>query len=102
MRNLSRFVVIIFCALAAGPFVWHLASSLKDAAEVTQIPPTIFPSRPTLENYLDLFGQRPFLRYCMNSLIIASLSSLLCAASASPAAYRFARSGTRSRNGKLP
>src|SRR5712691_9403697 len=97
MRKLSKLVVILFCALAAGPFLWHLASSLKDAAEITRIPPTFFPSRPTLQNYFDLLGQRPFLTYCRNSLIIASLSSLLCVASASLAAYRVARRGARSR-----
>jgi multiple sugar transport system permease protein len=97
MRNLSKFVAIIFSALAVAPFLWHLASSLKDAAEVSLIPPTLLPSRPTLENYFNLFRQRPFLTYCRNSFIIASLSSVLCAASASLAAYRFARTGTRSR-----
>src|SRR6266581_3849091 len=97
MRNLSRLVVIIFCALAAGPFLWHVMSSLKDAAEVTQIPPALFPSRPTLENYFELFVRRPFLTYCLNSFIIASLSSLLCVAAASPAGWWLARSGARSR-----
>jgi multiple sugar transport system permease protein len=72
MKILSRFVVIIFCALAAGPILWHLASSLKNAAEVTQIPPAFFPSRPTLENYFELFVRRPFLTYCLNSFIIAA------------------------------
>jgi ABC-type glycerol-3-phosphate transport system permease component len=94
MRNLSRFVVVIFCLLAVGPFLWHLASSLKDAAEVTRIPPALLPTRPTFENYFELFWRRPFLRYCMNSLIIASLSSLLCVAAASPAGWCLARSGT--------
>ena len=97
MRKLSKFVVVFFCAAAVAPFLWHFVSSLKDAAEVTRIPPTLFPARPTLRNYFDLFGQRPFLTYCMNSFIISSLSSLLSVAAASPAAYRLARSraGTR-------
>ena len=97
MRNLPRLVVIIFCALAAGPILWHVASSLKDATEITQIPPVFFPTRPTLENYFDLFVRRPFLTYCMNSFIIASLSSLLCVAAAAPAGWWLARTGTRSR-----
>jgi multiple sugar transport system permease protein len=97
MRNLSKIVVVIFCALAAAPFLWHLVSSLKDPAEVTQIPPTLLPARPTLENYFALFQQRPFLRYCLNSFIIASLSSLLCVVSASLAAYQLARGGARTR-----
>jgi ABC-type glycerol-3-phosphate transport system permease component len=92
MRKLSKVVVLFSCALAAGPFLWHLTSSLKDSAEVTRIPPTLLPLRPTLQNYIDLFRQRAFLTYCVNSFIIGSLSSVLSVASASPAAYRLARS----------
>src|SRR6185436_11691322 len=97
MKILPKFVVVVFCTLAVGPFLWHLASSLKDAAEVTQVPPTFLPARPTLENYMTLFEQRPFLRYCLNSFIIASLASLLCVAAASLTACRLARAGERTR-----
>src|SRR5437764_1383561 len=99
MKTLPKLVGVVFCALALAPFLWHFASSLKDPAEVTRIPPTVFPHHPTLENYVDLFEQRPFIRYCLNSLIIASLSSLLCVASAALAAYSVSRSGTRVRAG---
>src|SRR6476619_2865205 len=97
MRILYKFVVVAFCALAVGPFLWHFSSSLKDAAEVTQVPPTFLPARPTLENYVVLFEQRPFLRYCLNSFIISSLASLLCVAAGSLAAYRLARAGEHTR-----
>jgi multiple sugar transport system permease protein len=97
MKILSKLVVVVFCALALAPVLWHAASSLKDAAEVTQVPPTFLPVRPTLENYDVLFQQRPFLRYCLNSFVIASLASVLCVASASLAAYRLARAGERAR-----
>jgi len=97
MKSFSKFIVIAFCLFAAGPFLWHVVSSLKDPAEVVQIPPTLLPVRPTLENYFELIERRPFLAYCLNSFIIASLSSFLCVASASLAAYRLARSRGRAR-----
>jgi multiple sugar transport system permease protein len=97
MKKLASLVVILFCAIALGPFLWHLATSLKDSAEVTRIPPGFFPAHPTLENFAALFRQRPFLRYCANSLIIASLSSLLAVAGGCLAAYRLARSSRRFR-----
>jgi trehalose/maltose transport system permease protein len=97
MKILPKFVVVVFCTLAVGPFLWHLVSSFKDAAEVTQVPPTFLPARPTLENYHGLFERRPFLRYCLNSFIIAALASVLCIASASLAAYRLARAEPRVR-----
>ena len=97
MKNLARFIVVAFCLFSTAPFLWHVLSSLKDGAEVTQIPPTILPARPTLENYFELFEHRPFLRYWLNSFMIASLSSLLCVVSAAPAAHRLARSSARTR-----
>src|ERR1051326_1405403 len=98
MKILAKLLVIVFCVFAAAPILWPLLSSLKDPAEVTRIPPSLFPLRPTLANYAQLFGQRPFLRFCLNSLVIASLSSLLCVASASPAAYRLARRSGRAQS----
>src|SRR5690349_20603721 len=99
MKTLSRIIVAVFCAVAVGPFIWHLSSSLKDPGEVARIPPSILPAHPTVTNYIHLFEQRPFLTYCFNSVIIASLSSLLCVASAALAAYPLARSGKRARSG---
>jgi len=97
MKTFSKLVVITCCLIAAAPFLWHVISSLKTPAEVMQIPPTILPSRPTLENYIELIRRRPFLAYCLNSFVIACLSSVLCVASGSLAAYRLARSSSRVR-----
>jgi multiple sugar transport system permease protein len=97
MKISAKFTVVLFCAFAAAPFLWHFVSALKDAGEVTQIPPSILPAHPTMANYSDLFRQRPFLTYCINSLIIAALSSLLCVTAGSLAAYRLARMPARPR-----
>jgi multiple sugar transport system permease protein len=97
MKLWTRIFVIIACLMAAAPFLWHAVSSLKDSSEVARIPPLLLPQKPTFDNYTALFAQRPFVRYCLNSFIIASLSSLLCVAAASPAAYRLARSGMKTR-----
>ena len=66
-------------------------SSLKNAAELAQIPPTFLPSHITLENYSELFARRPFAVYYLNSVVVASLASLLCIVCASLMAYRLAR-----------
>src|SRR5215813_8186827 len=97
MKNFPKLIIVAFCLFAALPFLWHMSSSFKNADEVTNIPPTILPARPTLENYVELFEHRPFLKYWLNSFMIASLSSLLCVGSAAPAAHRLARSSARTR-----
>jgi trehalose/maltose transport system permease protein len=87
----SEFLLALFCLLAVAPFAWHGISSLKSPAELTKIPPTLIPADPTLENYAELFGRRPFARYYVNSFVIAALSSILSVGAAAMAAYRLAR-----------
>ena len=91
MRVFSRAFIALFCVLAVAPIGWHLASSFKTPSELTRIPPTLLPQQPTLDNYGELFTRRPFGRYYANSFVIASLSSLLCVAAASLAAYGLCR-----------
>jgi multiple sugar transport system permease protein len=98
MKIFSKILVIVFCGLALGPLLWHLVSSLKTAGEIAQIPPTLIPHEPTLSNYAELFRRRPFPVYLPNSLIIASLSSVLSVFAASLAGYRLARARPRLRS----
>jgi len=98
MKIFSKLFVVLFCALAVAPIAWHLSSSFKSADEITRIPPTIIPGDATLSNYLGLFERRPFLAYCFNSFVIASLSSILCVAAASLAAYPLARARAQARS----
>jgi multiple sugar transport system permease protein len=86
----SGLLIIAMCAFAMAPVAWHAMTSLKTASESTRIPPTLFPESPTLANYEELFERRPFLRYCLNSFVIASLASVLCIAAGAAAAYPLA------------
>lgn len=91
MRVFSSLLLVVFCAFAIAPIAWHGITSLKTADELTRIPPTLVPEQPTLGNYDDLFTRRSFGYYYLNSFTIATLSSLLCLATASLAAYALAR-----------
>jgi trehalose/maltose transport system permease protein len=97
MKVLSRMPLVLFCALAIAPLIWHGISSLKSPGELTRIPPTLLPEKPTLDNYKELFTRRPFGWYYANSFVIASLSSLLCLACASLAGFALARSRSHGR-----
>ena len=91
-------LVIASCIIALAPIAWHLVSSLKSASELAVIPPTLLPHRPTLQNYVELFNRRPFLRYLLNSSVIAGISSIICVIAASLAAYMLARVRGRDRS----
>src|SRR5262245_8076649 len=97
MKRIYRLFVIASCVVALAPIAWHVVTSLKTASELARIPPTFVPHDPTLANYGELFRRRPFVLYYLNSFTIAAMSSLICVAAASLAAYRLARLRGRAR-----
>ena len=72
------------------PFVWMVLGSFKTQAEFMAYPPRwLFV--PTLDNYVKVFVRGDFLRFTVNSLIIALGSTGLSLALGVPAAYSIAR-----------
>jgi len=84
-------VLVIFLAMISFPFLWQAISSFKTQVDLFSIPPTIWPSNWTLENYVDVFTRQPFLLYIKNSLVIATMSTLLCITAGSMASYSLSR-----------
>lgn len=97
MKWAARIFVLLSCGWALIPVLWCTMTSLKSSSELGRIPATLFPSAFTLEHYTELFTRRPFAAYYTNSLVIASLSSLLCVAAAALVAYRLSRASRRFR-----
>ena len=79
------------------PVLWILFTSLKPEAELVQKPITWWPHQPTLAHYQHAFTEQPLLHYLGNSLIVASLSTLLSLGVATGAAYAIARLNIRHR-----
>ena len=98
MKWIVRIFLVVSCVASVAPLFWYGLASLKPAAEFERIPPAMIPSHPTLENYTELFEQRPFADYYRNSIVIATFSALLCLACSSPVAYRLARAPKRIRS----
>lgn len=80
------------------PALWIFMTSIKGEAELTRIPITYWPENPTLQNYVQAFREQPLARYFLNSLVVASLSTVLCVGVASLAAYALARLHVPRRN----
>lgn len=74
-----------------APFLWQVVTSLKPPAEVVRMPPSYWPSAPSLESYARIFATRPFARYILNSLLVAGATTVLCSLAAAPAAYALSR-----------
>lgn len=67
--------ILIMGAFTALPLVYAVSNSLKPLDELWIFPPPLFPNRPTLQNYADLFSLMgtswvPMSRYLFNTVFI--------------------------------
>lgn len=81
--------VVAVMAFSLIPFYWLVNTSLKKGASLSQ--GELFPSQPTLENYLVVFQNPEFLLALRNSGIIAVVTTTVALVFASFAAYALAR-----------
>lgn len=91
-------VVMLSVALAAlfiFPYAYMALSSFKPSQEVISIPPTMFPSHFSMENYIKMFNYLPVMKYLENSFLIAILATLLAVVFGSLSSYAIARSGSK-------
>lgn len=57
--------------LFVGPFLWMLLGSFRTDRELKQVPMTWLPEAPTLDNYRELFQELDFLKFFVNSSVVA-------------------------------
>lgn len=72
--GLAVYVVLAVAAVvAAAPFAWMILASFKSGREIRAIPPTFWPSAPTLDNYRTILDDPdlPLLRFYRNSAFVA-------------------------------
>ena len=82
----SWLIVLAFMA----PFAWMVLGSFKTTLDFLAYPP-VFVFRPTLDNYRQVFADNSFLRYLMNSTIVAAGATSIGLLLGIPAAYALAR-----------
>ncbi len=69
-------VVAIFIYLMF-PFYWAFISALKQHSELIRTPATFWPENPSLHNFEAVFRNTAFLRGLLNSVIVATSTTLL-------------------------
>lgn len=79
------------------PFYWMVATSLKKDKEIYGFEATLIPRQPTFDAYRRLFAQTPFMRYVLNSTIVAVSTTLASLVLGCLAAYALARLRFRGR-----
>ena len=88
----------LFAVIVLGPVAWALATSFKTELEAVAVPPTLWPSPATLENYFKVFRDQSFARDFWNSVVYsvgAVALALLVGIPAGYAATRFSFKGKR-------
>jgi len=94
-RNISS--IIIHILLFGGslftllPLIWMVLSAFKTSSEIIQIPPTLVPAAPTLENFKEIFLTLPFMRFVFNSLFVTVTSTIILVFLTSLAGFVFAK-----------
>ncbi|MFA5858688.1 MAG: carbohydrate ABC transporter permease [Elusimicrobiota bacterium] len=91
-KNLINYVVLTLIGILVFlPLYWLFITAITPEAEITRMPPRIFPQHLTLENFKRVFYAAPISRWFLNSLLITFIVTLYTLFSASMAAYAFAR-----------
>jgi ABC-type glycerol-3-phosphate transport system permease component len=89
---------LVTLAVACGaivvffPFFWMAVTSLKTAPEIQRVPLQIAPDNwLNFANYAEVFRREPFLRYLLNSTIVASIAAVSSVVVSSLAGFGFAK-----------
>lgn len=70
-RNWLYPVLAVLLVVVVSPFLWMVLGAFKTTPELRQVPPTVLPQDPTLDNITQLFTRLDFGTYFTNSLVVA-------------------------------
>ena len=82
-------ILVLFLVLF--PFAWLVLSTFKVQKDIIKWPPTLWPKRWTLQNYIKVWDRIPLASYIKNTVIFAGSVSICSAMLDSLAGYAFAR-----------
>ena len=91
LTAVSYLVVILACLVAIGPFFYILSASVKDSRSLFHYPPDWIPAEFFWGNYQFLIEETDFLRWTMNTLVVATAVTVLKVLFDSMAGYAFAK-----------
>src|SRR5574344_2091229 len=91
-RKFLGYFILIFIALSMLiPFFAMLNLSLMQGNQIFNYPPKLFSTHLTLENYRHVFTSTPIVRYFINSMIVATITTIGQVFISALAGYAFAK-----------
>lgn len=92
VKNIFYVIAIaVSLILTLFPLYYLISNSFKNVVEFIAYPPTLFPKKLIIENYIQLSREKYIVTYFLNSITIATVSSLLSIFVGALAAYGFSR-----------
>ena len=79
--------ILILLFVVVAPFYYVVTSSIKAPQEIISRVPTLIPQSFTWQHYAKLFRSSAFPTYLLNSVIVATISMLICVILSTLAAY---------------
>src|SRR5438034_11060038 len=71
IRLSAYLTILVALVVTLFPIYWIASNSFKFDIDIFAVPPEWLPRNPTLKHYDEAFIQRPFLRYALNSFLVA-------------------------------
>ncbi len=91
-RLLMYVLLFLIALITLFPLLWLISTALKSQTEnIFQSPPQLWPSSPTLDNFVSVWQSNPMGRYLFNSTLVAVVTVSLNLLFSALAAYPLAR-----------
>lgn len=91
-RTIGATAVLWLLVVVYGvPVAWFVLSSIKPAGELFSYPLTLFSKQPTLAGYSQAWTQFDFYRYFGNTLLVATITTVLTVIASAAAGYALAK-----------
>jgi multiple sugar transport system permease protein len=93
--RITYWIVVVLLLLGGlimvFPLFWLFSTSLRPAAELLQVPPSLLPEHWTIANFEKVFATAPVLSYLRNSVVFATISTVFILLTSTMAGYVFAK-----------
>ena len=70
-------ILILGSFIMIFPFFWMFSTAIKSTPELATFPPALIPQNPVFRNFVDAWMSTPFTRMILNSLLIASITTII-------------------------
>jgi len=90
-RGLFGILVVLIAFASVGPFIWQALSSFQPDSSLTSKTPVLFSSDMTMSHYANIFGERHFQDFILNSVIVVVSATLVALVLAAACAYALTR-----------